>query len=299
MLKYELDLADPDGIGEKYTYSAYPTFILIDGNGEEFTRFTGFGGEAPQFIERVKNAMKPENSWAFKRARMETEPSYTLDYIRDLNRVYFRSQAQELLLSFFAKRSVKENFSKESVELYNVIIPDMNSPIVEFMLKNKKEVSDAMGEEQYKAFIFSKVNSHLSNKFGVLNLEKPETVTDFETEVKKYNSDPMFSSNFAKYWAAILKNMKAKDTDAHFEDTKNMLLTELNTTERNTVLNLYNTAMRRFNVEIDRDVSRQHQIALYEIAVETEKDPRYIETYKGTLERLKNPTQRGATPTQR
>jgi len=288
LIKYELDIADPDGIMEKYSIRAYPTFIFVDGDGKEYARFLGGASDTKAFLEKTQNAIKPENSWAYREAKLKSDPSYTMEHIKFLNDIYMQDPAKELLNKYFATRNVKENFSEESLQLYNSLITDTNSPIVDYMLSHQKEVSEVMGEEKYKSFLTSKATSQLSNRFMRLNFEKPETVADFENDLKKMNANPRFKSKYSEFLANNLNHIKAKNIDAIFDNSKK-ILPELNTAERSMLLNLNSSAARILKVTVEQNVSTQRSIALYEIAVKCEKDPRYLESYTRTLERLKNP----------
>ena len=288
LIKYLLDLEDPDGIMEKYAIRAYPTFILINGNGEEYSRFIGGANTTEAFLEKTKNALKRENSWAYRNEKLKADPSYTVEHIRYLNSVYMQDPAREMLNGYFATRSIQENFSEESVQLYNSLITDTNSPIVEFMLKNQGAVSQVMGAEQYKSFLISKANSQIGSKFTRVDLEKAESVSDFEGDVKKLNAHPLLSSKYSQFVLDNFGNIKAKNDEAIFNNLKKSL-PDFSTAERQAAFGLHAQLARVFKITIDPDVTRQRSIALYEIAVETEKDERALENFKRTLDRLKNP----------
>jgi hypothetical protein len=192
--------------------------------------------------------------------------------------------AKELLYKLFATRDVHENFSEESVRLYNSLITDTKSPVIDFMLNHQKEVSGVMGEEQYKTFLTSKANSQISGKLMRLDIEKPESLGDFEADLKKITSTPLFTSNYSKFLADNLNNIKAKNVDAILSNSKK-LLPSLNTADRSMVLNLNTNFQRVFKINVHQDAL----ISLFEIAVECEQETRSLENYKRTLERLKNP----------
>ena len=286
LIKYQLDLADPDGIMEKYAIRAYPTFIFVDGEGKEYSRFLGGANDAKTFIERTQNAIKPENSWAYREEKLKSDPSYTLEHIKYLNSVYMQDQAKEMLYALFATRSVTENFSKESVSLYNSLITEINSPIIDYMINNQKEVIALMGEEEFGSFLTSKANSHISNKLMRLDIEKPESVKDFETELSKINSTPLFTSKYTRFLVDNLNNIKDKNIEAVFDNSVK-LLPELNTADRSMVLSINTNVARICKVSADQDVLNKRMISLFEIAVAVEKDSRYLESYRSTLERLK------------
>jgi len=287
LLKYNLDLEDPDGIMEKYSVRAYPTFVFVDGDGNEYARFLGGANDTNAFLEKTKNALKPENSWAYREAKLKSDPSYTMEHIRHLNSAYMHEPARELLNKTFATRSVQENFSEESVRLYNSLITDINSPVVDFMIQNQREVSEVMGAEEYRLFLTSKANAQLGNKLMRMDIEKPESVADVENDVIKIVSNPLLVSKYSEFLANNFGHIKNKDHSVIFEHSTKAL-PAFNPTEINMIISLNASATRILKTAIDPDVLRQRSIALYEIAMEFVTDSRVLENYQRALDRLKN-----------
>lgn len=59
---------------DKFAVKAFPTFLILDSNGNEIGRIVG-GGELDEFIGKVKNAMSPDNSLAALKAKYERTKS--------------------------------------------------------------------------------------------------------------------------------------------------------------------------------------------------------------------------------
>jgi hypothetical protein len=279
LIKYSLDLEDPDGIMEKYAIRAYPTFIFVDGDGNEYTRFLGGAADTKAFLERAQNALKPENSWAYRNEKLASDPSYAVEHIRHLNSLYMQDPAKELLNKVFEARTIQENFSEESISLYHSLITDTNAPIVEFMVNHQEEVVMVMGEERYLSFLTSKANTQLSSKLGRMDIEKPESVTDVENDIKKMVSNPLFKSKYSDFLANNFNHIKSKNHNAIFENSKKLLPV---------ILSLNTNAARMLKTEVDPEVIKQRSIVLHEIAIEYVQDARYLELFQRTLDRLKN-----------
>jgi len=295
LLKYELDLADPDNIKNRFSIGVYPTFVFVDGNGEEFTRFSGFGGGAEGFIERVQNAIRPENSWAVKNAKLWPNPEYVLEHIKALQNAYMNDRARDLFTVFFASRSIQENFSGEdNLKLINEMTTSTDSPVVMFMLNRSGDVAKVMGEKEFKNFLTSKSHLQIQSKLRDFDIGKPETVEVVVNELKKMNDNPWFSTNYTRFFADNIDNIKEKNLDAIFENTKKALSRDLSAVERSAILSFYSGAARMAQVEVDRETSRERSITIYEIAIAAEKDPKALESLESALERIKNPQRRPA-----
>lgn len=281
LLKYDLDKDDPDGILEKYAIKAYPTFVFVDGNGEEFTRFLGGAANTESFIERIENAIKPENSWAYRNEKLN-------EYIKHLGNLYFTDQATALLNAAFSFRSVRENFSEGSIELYNSLVSSIDSPIVEFMLNNQKEVSAVMGEEQYKLFLSTKATGQIFNQFGRLNVENAESLGDFENVLATIQSNPLFASKISQFFADNFNFMKANNGEPVLNNLKK-IFPDLSKEEQQALANIPTYLTRTFKIEIDPEVSKQLTIFLLENIMKKETNPQYLEYYQASIDRLKNP----------
>lgn len=66
-IKIDMESAEGVGLAKRFNIKAYPTFIILNCNGEEVGRIVG-GGKLDEFIKRVEMARKIENS-----------PQYLLD----------------------------------------------------------------------------------------------------------------------------------------------------------------------------------------------------------------------------
>ena len=288
VLKYQLDLADPDGIMERFSIRAYPTFVFVDGDGNEFSRAIGSTPDTESFIAHIQKAIEPENSWAYRTDQLKKDPSYAIEYVKALQKSYMNDKALDMLNDLFKTRSIADNFSEESIGLYNTLITDTNTPVVDFMLQHQKEVSEVMGAEEYKTFLTTKAIAQLSGKLNRLDLEKPESIENLENDIKKINAHPLLKSKYSTFLSENLNNIKAKNIDAIFDNSKKVL-SDLSTAERSQLVGMNSNMARVLKVEVDREVQNQRMIALYEIAVAYEKDSRAQQNYQRTLDRLKNP----------
>ena len=55
--KYDMEKGEGIEIAKKYKVRAYPTFLILDGDGNELGRVVG-GGKLEIFIEKVEKAIK-------------------------------------------------------------------------------------------------------------------------------------------------------------------------------------------------------------------------------------------------
>ena len=60
-LKIDMEKGEGIELAKKYNVRAYPTFLILDAEGNEINRVVG-SGDADGFIAKVKKAMDPNNS---------------------------------------------------------------------------------------------------------------------------------------------------------------------------------------------------------------------------------------------
>src|SRR3989339_963144 len=60
-IKMDMEKGEGIELAKKYEISAYPTFLILDADGNEINRIVGMG-DADTFIEKTKKAMDPANN---------------------------------------------------------------------------------------------------------------------------------------------------------------------------------------------------------------------------------------------
>ncbi len=166
-IKYNLDVADPEGLVKKYAVKAYPTFVILDGDGNEVNRFLGGASTPASFNERVADALNPENSYAARDARFKKDINYGGEYAAFLNDIYMSEKANEVLTTMYEARTLAENFAPESVAAYKPFIKSLDHKIFVDMTDKKlgKKIRKIMGKEEYAAYIQGIANEMI---FGTL-----------------------------------------------------------------------------------------------------------------------------------
>lgn len=271
-LKYELDKADPDMIAKTYGLKAYPTYFFLDGDGKEVARMIGGSKDGADFVARVTNATAKENQWEARKARFKSDPSYAIEHIKYLNSVYYTKEAADALNELFAKRTVKENFSKESVELYKSIITSMDNAILKSMLENKKEVAATMGKTEYSTFLKDITTNILFNNGS---FSKAETL---DSQLAFIKANPEMNSGMAQLVAVAKDKIVAKDGAG--VATEAVKISKNFSSLENDMIIWY--VMRN----LKKDAPKDDLIALVNSAIKAEKDPKKVEGYKKTLSTL-------------
>lgn len=282
VIKYELDVSDPDGIAKKFNIKAYPTMIYLNDKGEEVSRMLGGARDAKAFIDRVKESIKPENSFAARNERLKNDPSYALEHINFLKDIYMNNEADQVLITMFNSRTVEQNFDPKSVELYAKNINDLKSPIIQYMLTNRKEVVAVVGKKEYDKFLTAKTNAIILSAIMGRNSSKENTNTILaentkmgipQTSFSKFITDatePFFAKDFKATLKVANKYMKKADSDS-----------------REKMLSI----LSRVSTNSDKKVSDENKAELIKYltqCVKVEKDTKMIEKYQSRINNLTN-----------
>lgn len=147
----KIDMEKEEGLelDKKYDIRAYPTFLILDSDGNEINRVVG-GGGADDFIDRVKKAMDPKNS-----------PKVNLEaYLKEKNRSNAKSYIEALESSYLNKELdsfIEEEFNlwrasdKYSDDLWKHVtkrLSNPNSKILDYVIADKLNADSYIGKQK-------------------------------------------------------------------------------------------------------------------------------------------------------
>lgn len=114
-IKLDMEKGEGPALAKKYQIKGYPTFLILDGDGNEITRVVG--GNYPQpFLKSVKYAIDPKKQPSYLKAEYEKKKSLEtgLNYLEILT----ASKDQSALLEdMYFSLDDKERFSTTMIDL--------------------------------------------------------------------------------------------------------------------------------------------------------------------------------------
>lgn len=282
-IKYDLDKADPDKIAETYGIKAYPTFIFLNGNGEEVIRMLGGARDTKGFIERIQENMKPENSFKARYERFQKDPSYAMTYIQFLDEdCYMSKEADKLFNELFAKRTTAENFTEENMKYYSSKVTSTESPIFKSMITNEKEVKAAIGEETYNKFMQNKGIEFLygqlfARKFDAAGLDKV---------IATIESTKPLQSDFTRFAIKNKQTIIDKNADV-LTPLAIKAIAKADGMSCDRIIRAALTVIPRDK----KDLGKETSLSLYGAALKAAKTAEDKKKYEGIIEQIKNPKQ--------
>jgi len=158
-VKFDMEKGEGKELGKKYGVKAYPTFLLLDAQGNELNRVVG-KATAEEFIEKVKTALDPKNSVKGLKAAYEASKSMTtgMPYVMAL---YQNSKdPAPVLEELFDNAMDYERFSPNYLELA-LGTAKFGSPFFRKMMMYKSNMDQAMGTEIINRIIFDKIRKDM------------------------------------------------------------------------------------------------------------------------------------------
>ncbi|MHC1779634.1 MAG: thioredoxin family protein [Bacteroidales bacterium] len=212
-INFKIDMEKGEGIElqKKYNVTSFPTLLLINPDGSEHNRLTGATNNPKEFIARVEEASKKENSPEYQRKLYESDKSRANLYFAFLLSRGEYNTVSELMLETFKVRTVEENFSKESFELYDKAVHDIFNPLFSEILEDIDEAKRLLGNDKVTEFVNSKSASAFSSLAGAIMTGK---ITTESEPMKKLSAliakFPVLSSNSMKFLYAAEKQLVAQ-----------------------------------------------------------------------------------------
>ncbi|MCU4158295.1 thioredoxin fold domain-containing protein [Carboxylicivirga sp. A043] len=197
----------------KYKVSAYPTFIILDNNGELVHMFAGGVLDGEKFIHKVKEAFNPSKAFGQLKKRYEDgerDPKLVSGYIQALmaSKSIKQNGLNDMVNEFYNSLSDKGKISSEAFFIFENYAK-LGSDREKFLEENKKKFRKVVGTEKVDSVFIDKYALY----FGMIVKvnRKDVSVEDINNTWEKVNSLgitnlktlPVFKS------AAIIKTSKS------------------------------------------------------------------------------------------
>lgn len=176
-LKIDMEKGDGVLIAQKYKIRAFPTFLILDQNGEEVNRVIG-GGNADKFIEKIKAAMLPANSVGVLRYNYTQEPTFenALLYLKGLNSSRFLEEMDHFLIDLSNKVEAKRFYSEAVWPYIKAVIANPESQLFNLIIEKKGAVDQFLTKERVDRELASALKDFVRS-YVHKKLEKPDSLS--------------------------------------------------------------------------------------------------------------------------
>lgn len=218
----ESDYGTP--LAKKLQITAYPTFVIFNGDAKEVGRFLG-SSDGVKFIENVgKNSMDTNTSDLEQRFKSgDRDPQFLQDYLKSLTASYKVDDANDVAEAILEGK--EETFAMDP-ELAGIFMKHINNPFskpFKQIMKTDVILKGTVGSEA----VDMKVQNVLTNYMRKLVVEKDGTVSldqaNYDAFVKLTKDAGMRNANHFKLTPLILLAEKQKDYDSYLKYIKEYL----------------------------------------------------------------------------
>lgn len=156
-----------EALAKKYEVKAYPTYVVVDGDGKLVARFSGYM-EGPIFIDKVTAALDPEQAPERIKARYESgdrNPKVVNAYAMQFMEERKEAEGFKVIDDYYNSLSDADRLKPENAFLFTVYTVDLNNDRARFMTENqtkfpaevRKDVDKVLG-----SLYRSKLNTYFS-----------------------------------------------------------------------------------------------------------------------------------------
>lgn len=165
-IKIDMEKGEGLEVRKRYGVRAYPTFLILDGQGNEISRVIGSDQPDP-FIAKVQNALKPENNLHAMAERYRSGDQTVLEsYVGALALTRRGREALVILEENFAKMDDQRRFQPKFWEIYAANILDLDDPVMAYASKNYRKLYPICGKEKVDSKLGSLYLSALKEYFS-------------------------------------------------------------------------------------------------------------------------------------
>jgi len=165
-LNIKIDMEKGEGVelAKKYEIKAYPTFLILDTDGNEINRIVGIG-DAGSFIERTKKAMDPSNNPKVIKAKFDSYPNMdnAIAYLESLKESNFNKEVDVFLEGIFAVMPAWDRYSERMWPYISQSLQDANSKIFEWVISEKYLADRIAYKERVDMSICSAIKKLVGN----------------------------------------------------------------------------------------------------------------------------------------
>ncbi len=163
-IKVDMEKGEGVELAKKYEIKAYPTFLILDADGNEINRIVGIA-DAGSFVERTKKAMDPSNNPKMIKAKFDSYPNMdnAIAYLESLKESNFNKEVDLFLEEIFAMMPPKDRYSERMWPYISQSLQDTDSKIFEWVMSEKYLADRIAYKERVDMIICSAIKKLVGN----------------------------------------------------------------------------------------------------------------------------------------
>ncbi len=163
-IKIDMEKGEGIELAKKYEISAYPTFLILDADGNEINRIVGMG-DADTFIEKTKKAMNPANNPKALKAKFESYKNMenAVAYLEALTASSLNKEADIFIEEIFTIMPPREKYSDKMWPYISHSLQNANSKVFKMVLAEKPLADKIAYKERVDVAICNGIKNLIGN----------------------------------------------------------------------------------------------------------------------------------------
>ncbi|OFY44326.1 MAG: hypothetical protein A2X18_01595 [Bacteroidetes bacterium GWF2_40_14] len=230
-VKIDMEKGEGIDLAKKYGIRAYPTFLILDSDGNEINRILG-SADADSFIEKVKKALDPSTSPKAKRAAFDANKSTenAIAYLEVLKASYMNAEAAAFVVEIFPTLSPREKYSDKMWPFVSQILQNPDSEVFGLVMEEKMTADKIVSKEKVDAAICGGLKNYagtfVTGRMANANNEKVLAKINYLTLLSGKDETASYFVKVAQLYAkndidAIAAMLKVQDMMKLSENDRN------------------------------------------------------------------------------
>ena len=161
-IKIDMEKGEGPAIGKKYGVRAYPTFLILDAQGNEIGRVVG-GGQLESFIKKVEDAVKPANrpEAMLEKYNKSGDMADAYAYLQVVDKLHKDAEIAEFVRVNYNNIPIKDLYTSKFWYYILKAISLSDTEVLESVIANKRTFDAYFGKEKTDKDLASALNSRL------------------------------------------------------------------------------------------------------------------------------------------
>lgn len=206
---------------QQFKANAYPTFLVLDANGQLLYAFNG-EWQADDFLAEIKLAQVPEKQLPYLEKQFRNDPSNgkkCLEYLATLKKSLERSQINAQAQQYFATQSDAQMLSEINWRIIANGVSDIESRPFQYVLQHKAEFEKIASPKRVQKKLDNIVSESLNpyvesldtvNYFKKRSMAKSLNTTRTDSIIYRYDLQISQKKNDWKWYAKINRELAQK-----------------------------------------------------------------------------------------
>lgn len=177
-LKVDMEKGEGPALQDKYGVKAYPTMMLLDGEGRIVYKILG-GADARAFMEKIKRGSDAENCYYALKEKYESGDRSTdvmPRYLMTMMDAGELNDGEKMVQDYLSSLKNQERYLKVTWPLYELVATDYKKPEFQFICENRDHFvtqnGDGVVNKKIEKVIFPVMSGYLKGETSKGNLEK-------------------------------------------------------------------------------------------------------------------------------